>query len=429
MLAGKNRVLSLVVGAVLVLVAQTVLAHEAKPVRGWSSDETAVLRGLWIGSLIRLPSDPSNVVGDDPRAVAFGHRLFFDTRLSANGKVACATCHQPERAFADRRPLAHGVGTARRNAMTILGTGYSPWFFWDGRADSQWAQALGPMESAVEHGGTRTQYAHLVVSDRSYRTTYEDLFGSVPNLSDRNRFPAAAGPVDDPGLRRAWGSMTAEDQQAITRVYVNMGKAIAAYERLLIPGPSRFDRYVEAILSGDTPSAASSFTPDEEAGLRLFIGRGHCTRCHNGPLLTNHGFHNTGLSHAPGRAPDRGRWAGVEQVVRSEFNCLSRYSDAPREACVELRFIKRSDPHFDGGFKTPTLRNVSRTSPYMHDGRFTTLRAVLDHYNNAPSRPDAPTELVPLSFSNAELAQLEKFLRTLDGQPQIPNRWLTPPRE
>ena len=215
----------------------------------------------------------------------WGSRLFFDTRFSSNGKVACSTCHQPDKLFQDGLPLSHGVGTTARRAMTIVGTAYSPWLFWDGRKDSQWAQATGPMESAVEHGGNRTQYAHLI--DRFYRAEYEAIFGPLPDLAG---LPANAGPVTDPTAKAAWGALTAADRETVSRIYANMGKAIAAYERKIMPGPAKFDHYVEAILKGDLATARSIYTPDEAAGLRLFIGRGDCTNCHNGPLFTNNDF-------------------------------------------------------------------------------------------------------------------------------------------
>jgi len=113
--------------------------------RTWSGDELASLRSLWIGSLPPLPADPSNKYADNPGAATFGQKLFFDTRFSSSSRVACATCHLPEKLFQDGTPLAHGVGTTNRRTMTIIGTAYSSWFFWDGRKDSQWAQALGPM--------------------------------------------------------------------------------------------------------------------------------------------------------------------------------------------------------------------------------------------------------------------------------------------
>ncbi len=164
----------------------------------WTPTERATLRSLALSSLGPLPPDPSNAAGDDPRAAALGRALFFDTRLSGNGKVSCATCHVPTQDFQDGKPLAHGVGTTARRTMPIAGTAHSAWFFWDGRADSQWAQALGPLESAVEHGGTRAQYAHVIA--KHYRAEYEAVFGRLPSLDD---VPAQAGPVADESARVA----------------------------------------------------------------------------------------------------------------------------------------------------------------------------------------------------------------------------------
>ena len=412
--------------AILLVMAATPVFGD-RPGVVWSPSELGILHGLWIGSLPPLPPDPTNKVGDDPRAARLGHRLFFDTRLSSDGQVACATCHLPGLAFTDGRKLGRGVGTAGRNTMTIIGTAYSPWFFWDGRKDSQWSQALGPLESSVEHGGTRTQYAHLISSDANYRAAYEALFGPLPELSDNRRFPRSAGPVDDSAMRTAWEGMALRDREAISHIFANIGKAIAAYERRLIPGPSLFDRYVEAVTAGDASRAAMLFSADESAGLRLFIGPGKCIRCHNGPLFTNNVFHDTGVPDPTGGWTDRGRLAGVRKVLSDEFNCFSRYSDARSSGCNELRFVKTDDPHFARGFKTPTLRNVAKTGPYMHDGQFATLSAVLDHYNSAPRQDIGRTELSPLGFDPLELGQIEKFLRTLESATGLTRSWLEPP--
>src|SRR5689334_13022771 len=156
----------------------------------WTEAERSQLRSLSLGSLGPLPADPSNRYGDDARAAALGRELFFDARFSGNGKVSCATCHVPAKDLQDGTPLAHGVGTTGRRTMPIAGTAHGAWFFWDGRADSQWGQALGPLESAVEHGGTRTQYAHVLA--KHYRSEYEATFGALPELS---RLPQKAGPV------------------------------------------------------------------------------------------------------------------------------------------------------------------------------------------------------------------------------------------
>ena len=162
----------------------------------WSDAELALLRSLWIESLPPPSPDPSNRVADEPRAADLGQQLFFDPRLSGNGAVACATCHQPARHFTDGLAHSQAIGTTRRNAPSLIGAAFSPWQYWDGRKDSLWSQALSPLEDPNEHGGNRMQYARLVANDPAYRRAYEALFGALPDLSDASRFPAAAAPVE-----------------------------------------------------------------------------------------------------------------------------------------------------------------------------------------------------------------------------------------
>lgn len=388
----------------------------------WSEGELTTLRGLWIGSLPPLPADPSNQYADNPDAAAFGQKLFFDTRFSSNGEVACATCHLPDKLFQDGTPFAHGVGTTARRTMTIIGTAYSPWLFWDGRKDSQWAQALGPMESAVEHGGNRTLYAHLIT--HNYADEYTALFGPLPDLSN---LPLNAGPIADPEAAANWAAMSPDNKKAVTRVYVNMGKAIAAYERHLIPGASRFDKYVEAVSKNDYPLANQILNTDEVAGLGLFIGEAHCTNCHNGPLFTNNDFHNTGIPFAQGLLEDTGRAQGAQQVLKDEFNCLSVYSDAQPDQCTELNFLVSDGDKLIHQFKPPSLRNVAARGPYMDAGQFATLEEVLIHYNIAPAAPFGHSELEPLHLTQKQIEQIIAFLKTLDSPINAEPKWLTKP--
>jgi cytochrome c peroxidase len=409
-----------------ILLAAAVIAYwSATSFTSWSEAEISTLRGLWIGSLPALPPDPSNQFADDPQVAEFGHKLFFDTRFSSDGSVACATCHQPDLMFTDGLPLAQGVGTTDRKTMTIIGTAYSPWQFWDGRKDSQWAQALAPLESAVEHGGTRTQYAHLI--DQFYRDEYESLFGPLPDFSDPERFPASAGPVDDPAARAAWEAMTQADRDAVTQVYVNIGKAIAAYERLIMPAPSRFDQYVKALMNNDKKAMQAALTDDEVAGLRLFVGRAECIKCHNSPLFTNNDFHNTGVPTAKGLPLDDGRASGVIKVLNDEFNCLSQWSDAGKNDCAELRFATSEGEQLEAAFKPPSLRNVAETAPYMHAGQYDTLEEVLAHYNHPPVAPIGHSELNPLGLTQREMEQIIAFLKSLSGGVNVPKALLSEP--
>jgi cytochrome c peroxidase len=419
-----RRTLCLAAGVVLAVLACTSALYAVSSRRArWTSDERALLRSLTLASLGPIPADPSNRYADDTAAARLGHALFFDARLSRTGKVSCSSCHLPERDFQDDRPLGVGVGTAARRTMPIAGTAYSPWQFWDGRAGSQWEQALGPLENPVEHGGDRTQYAHLIATE--YRRQYERVFGSVPDLRDA---PRHASPVADSASAADWQRLPAARQEDITRVYVNIGKAIAAYERRIGFAPSRFDRYVEVELAGRPHTPESAFTADEERGLRLFIGKASCTNCHNGALLTDNHFHNTGVPVAAGALPvDSGRTAGVRKALAGEFSCTSRHSDAKPEDCAELRFAVAEGPELVRAYKPPSLRNVASRPPYMHAGQLASLTDVVRHYDAAPRAPFGHSELKPLGLSEDEQRQLVAFLGTLSAPLAAPAGYLAPP--
>ena len=392
----------------------------------WTEAERGLIASLSIDRLPSLPPDPSNAFGDSPDAVALGHALFFDSGLSPDGTVSCSTCHQPDRYFTDGKVLANvrNVDTPR-HTPTIVGIAYSDWYYWDGRKDSQWAQALAPQEAPIEHGGTRTAHARYVLS--RYRSQYESVFGPAPDLNDTTRFPPEAAPLEDEGAGTAWEEMAEEDRGTVNRVFANMGKSIAAYSRRILPGRSRFDDYAEAALVNDRTRMSELFSEEEAEGLRLFIGEGQCTDCHNGPLFTNGTFHNIGLPLPEGSKFDQGRSLGTQQVAEDMFNCLGEYSDADEKACVELRFIKLEGEELVGAFKVPSLRNVAETAPYMHNGLFPDLEAVIRHYNHAPPAFPGHSDLVPLAFTESQSEALKAFMLTLSAPPDAPPELLRPP--
>jgi cytochrome c peroxidase len=397
----------------------------------WSKAELDLLGSISLSKLGAVPKDPSNFVADFEPAAELGQKLFFDKHLSSDGSVACVTCHSTEKYFADDQSISEGVGMTDRKAPSLVGTAYYKWFFWDGRADSQWAQALGPLESAVEHGGDRTQYARTVYNN--YRTEFEALFGQMPELNDTNRFPAHAGPVAGIKANTAWQNMDSNDRKAVSRVFVNIGKSIAAYERKLNPGRSRFDRFVEILLHPEDDSAVEgTLNNDEVAGLRLFIGKAGCVSCHNGPLLTDGQFHNTGVPTAEGLKLDMGRGTGLKKLASGEFSCLSQYSDAKAEQCDTAANTAHydsssEDRDMNGAFKTPSLRGASLHAPFMHAGQFKSLQQVLNHYSNAPVAPTGKSEIKPLNLSNLEMQQLEAFLKTLEAPINADAKWLEDP--
>lgn len=410
------RVMALGLMVCLVLAGNSRATHP--DVHVWSTEEKETLRSLWIGALPPLPDNPSNAYDTNPQAAALGKKLFFDKQLSANGQVACATCHIQDQTFTDSLPIAHGVADSTRRSMPLAGTAYSPWLFWDGRADSLWAQALMPIENPVEHGISRTKCALVILAN--YRQEYEEIFGRLPILHADS--PELARPApDNPEIQALWDGMPPADRSAISRLYANIGKAIAAYVRTIIPAPSAFDQYAEAILQGNTKGAVKYLTPDEAMGLRLFIGRAQCINCHNGPLFTNNDFHNTGVPARAGAEQDPGRSAGLGLVLGNEFNCLSVYSDADAVNCTELRFIDNDPQKYRGAFKTPSLRNVAQRPPYMHAGQLATLRDVLKFYQQEAARRKASgtgtggTDIVHGTLTDEDIDLLELFLRTLDS--------------
>jgi cytochrome c peroxidase len=298
--------------------------------------------------------------------------------------------------------------------MPMIGLAYQSWFFWDGRKDSLWSQALGPIESPVEHGFTRT-LCYTIIRD-NYRGEYESLFGPLPEVDIRRKALKARPASDDASALKAWVNLMAESKKAVNAVYVNMGKAIGAYGRTILPGPSRFDAYVGAVFSQDTIAMEKTFNPQEVAGLRLFIGRAKCTSCHNGPLFTNGDFHDVGLG-----GQDRGRAEGILAVLSDEFNCLSEHSDAQPKECAELRFIDTSTEKYSGAFKTPTLRNVALRPPYMHAGQFGTIIEVLEFYREVARGHEhgegaGHADIEHADLSDDELRQIEAFLHTLTGE-------------
>ena len=413
------RLATIVAAASVSVIAAGTSVETTRVSARWTGEELATIASMRLSQLPPLPRDVSNAVDGSPAAKELGKRLFNDARFSRNHEVSCASCHDPKKSFQDGLPLGRGVGVGSRRSMSIVAAGYSPWLFWDGRKDSSWAQALGPLEDPVEHGGNRSQYAHLIQAH--YRAEYEAIFQSIPDLT---RVPPNAGPQGLPSEIAAWDGLDKNIQQDVSRVFANIGKSIAAYERSLVHGESRFDRYAEALVRG-MPNVRQGLTPTEISGLRIFIGKGQCATCHNGPLFTDQHFHNTGVPQRDASRPDHGRAAALAKVKKDEFSCLGAFSDANPEQCGELRFMVLENAALEGAFKTPSLRNVSLRAPYMHAGQFSSLEYVIAHYLIAPAATVGHTELAhgavghterkPISLSPQEVAELISFLGALSG--------------
>ena len=389
------------------LILITVPGKGFSGVHDWSADEVQTLKSLSLESLPPLPPNPSNAFGDDKRAASLGRKFFFDKRFSGNAKVSCGTCHREDYAFTDDLPLAHGMGTTARRTMPLAGSAYFPWLFWDGRKDSLWSQALGPLESSVEHGISRVFVASAIL--QNYKEEYEQIFSKLPSVEKLGKLPARPA-EDDPSAYKAWLRYSIEDRKAVNTVYANIGKAIGAYVRTILPGESRFDEYVAAVDGGRTDDLGRIFSNLEAEGLKVFITKAKCTNCHVGPLFTNGDFHSLGIPVSDKMPFDPGRAEGIKLVLADDFNCLGPFSDAKGKQCQELWFMDTNVSQYNGAMKTPTLRNVVERPPYMHAGQFSTIKEVLEFYRRSKN-PDIEHQ----SLTNSDLKALEAFLGTLSG--------------
>jgi cytochrome c peroxidase len=361
-----------------------------------------VRRILQHSPLPPLPPDPTNAVADDPRAARLGQFLFFETRLSGDGRLSCASCHDPRRAFTDGRAVAAGARTGRRNTPALWNVAYNRWFFWDGRAGALWSQAVQPLESPDEMAGGRLETYRTLRDDRTLRRAYERVFG-----------PLGTG-----------------DNAAVDRAFANVGKAIAAYERRIVSRRSPFDVFAEGLRDGDTGRVAA-LPAAARRGLKLFVGRGQCRTCHSGPNFTDKEFHDIGVPPADGLDPDPGRAAALDRLRRDPFGPAGAFSDDRHgEAANNLSFLA-ADAHAQGQVKTPSLRNVALTAPYMHQGQLATLQDVVRYYSTLEGRPPSgPGEedvLAPLNLTSEEQSDLTAFLESLTDAGLAPSLVAKPP--
>ena len=276
--------------------------------------------------------------------VALGRKLFFDSLLSRDRTRACASCHDPRRAFTDGRAVALGVDgrEGTRSAPTLVNRGYGRSFFWDGRTRSLEEQVLQPIQHPKEMDITVGEVVVRLERDRAYSHLFQAAFGQEVNEGD-------------------------------------LAKALASYIRTILSGNAPVDRY----LNGDR----HALTERQRQGLRLFRGKGSCIVCHVGPTFTDENFHNTGVA-----------WRDVRLLDEGRFAVTGKETD-------------------HGAFKTPTLREVARTAPYMHDGSITTLEEVIEFYDRGGNNnPYLDPELRPLNLNAAEKRALLAFLHALSGE-------------
>jgi len=410
------------------------------------------------------PPDLSNEWRDSAYAVALGKEFFFDTAFSGNATqkdaikrdspparaakgepigIACVTCHDLERGGADVSSspghVSVGAGWTDVNALSVLNSAYRQVVFWNGRADSLWALNAIVAESATTLNGNRLKTAHEIAG--RYANQYMLAFDQPLDVAVIAALPASGKPGD-----AAYDGLDPVTQNLVTRVLVNWAKAIAAYEYKLISRDSPFDRFV-AEGPGSTEISAAA-----QRGARLFVGKAACVDCHSGPQLTDELFHNVGVPQtgiavpttgdcpkdnaacdcsdsSAGPCAPWGAWDGLTKLKSSKWLRTGEWSgdrtDQSRASSVLPASTYPPDA-LKGAWRTPSLRNVALTAPYMHDGRYATLQDVVWHYNSGaqgagPEQVGAlAPQIRPLLLTDAEQADLVAFLESLTGAPLDP---------
>ncbi|MGK0269659.1 MAG: cytochrome c peroxidase [Cocleimonas sp.] len=376
--------------------------------QSWSDTEIQKLQNFSIKSLKSI-DDPSNRYLNNQNAIDLGKSLFNDTRLSSNDKVSCSSCHLEEYAFTDNKKLAIGLREGFRNTSTLLNIGQQHWFFADGAKDSLWTQALSSIENPAEQNFTRMEMMHLISTDQYYRQQYQRIFGTkLLKQTTLNTYPLKAGPNAKLKDLIAWKKLNREQRQKVNLVFTNIGKAIASFVSTIQSKPSRFDSFIDELTE---KSESTHLSISEQRGLRLFLSQeSGCINCHSGPLFSNKTFHDIGTG-IPGK--DNGRSEVIESLVRDEFNCLSKYSDAKPDQCTELNYINRNKHQLNGAYKTSTLRSIGKTAPYIHDGRFDDLNEVIKHYISISQSKTKKTDLTRIKLDEKQQSDLVNFLLTL----------------
>jgi cytochrome c peroxidase len=384
-----------------------------KMVDAFTEEEFDVIRTL--GPLGDVPAESTNRYANDPASAVFGQRLFFEKsyshglavadpvlgKVGDTGQVACASCHDTTSYYTDTRSHPNstslGVNWTARNAPSLVNVAYNQWMSWGGKDDSLWSQSAVLCENASAFGGNRLEYAHMLY--RKYRADYDAIFpvpldpALDPNAPDKTRFPDQGKPKASPTATDGpWEMMAPADRDIINTIMANVQNDYTA------------------------------LSPAAKRGLRLFIGKAACVDCHSGPTLSDHKFHNTGIPQVGINLPrvDNGRYDDLQKTLASAFTGAGKFSDDQAGGMAKLAGMQVTED-LKGLFRTPMLRQVSNTGPYMHTGSLLTLEDVVQFYNWGGGTADfAGTKnpsMVPLLLSNDDLTDLVAFLNSLTGEP------------
>lgn len=425
---------------------------DADPAPVLTAADKAALAALSPASLPAPMADVTNRFADNPAAAALGKKLFMDAAFSGKlldsdndgtgdtlgkqgetGKVSCASCHNPLKSFADFRVVSNqrSISLASdwnvRHTPSLLDVGQARLLMWDGRRDALFNQPFGPIENPTEMNSSRLFLAEQIAA--RYANDYAEVFGALPDLSGLPQIaaadtgctkPAQGTPVchGKPGDGAEYDSLSTAQQDAVTRIAANFGKALGAYERLLTCGQSAFDSWVAAgAVDTSGSDAGNGLSHSAQRGAQLFVGKAGCTACHAGPYMTDQQFHNVGLRPAKVAVAfidldDHGAYPGLTAALADPLNSKGVYSDGD-----DGRLTAPDQGKTDGAFRTPGLRCVSGRPSWMHTGQFTQLVDVVAFFSTGGFTGGFPgtNELAALNLTAQEQADLVAFLTSLQG--------------
>lgn len=422
------------------------------------------------------PDDPTNNYDQSEAAATLGQKFFWDRQFSGSivitgnrtttpsdtatdfsvgdpKRVSCASCHNPDFGWADNatkpNDVSLGANFTSRNSPTVLNSAHNTYSLWDGGVDSLWAVARPAIEGNPHNFG-RLGVAYvicrsLVANQGDYRSAYDNVFGSgstpettalcgTINSTLCGGFSCA--PRSENSFGKGYNSVTgaiisatdgltygsygniasATNRAYVDTMFANFGKAIAAYERKIVSKNSAFDQWVNG--------NESAMTAAQKRGLKVFIGKGNCIRCHSGTNFSDGKFHNLGVPQVGGLSGsnDQGRFDGISKLKSATdngvFNTTTSLDDSGA-ATDRVSSVTATSADI-GAFKTPTLRSVNKTPPYFHNGTFASLWDVVNFYNFAGNGGNSPgtkdTILTTRRMTNEEMEDLVSFLKALEGE-------------
>ena len=382
----------------LLIVASQLFAHDALATDvpqgsvSYTTQEIATIRsfGPWPPQAL---ADPSNRFSQQAQAIELGRQLFFDRRLSREGELSCADCHQPEQAFQDGMALNKGLNPLHRNTSSLLNLAHRPWYGWGGEHDSLWSQSIRPMLSASEMHTDLARLKSQLQQDNYFQCAFEQTTGQAIDSLDQE----------------AW--------------LVSLGKLLASYQETIRSGKSPFDHFREQLLASTTNGKPivpeqSALSVQQQQGLKIFIGEGRCQLCHSGPHFSSGEFGDIGVRFFTAEGVDKGRYQGIQTLQQDPFSLLGHYNDdASKENSLRTSHLQLLHRNW-GEFKIPSLRNVAQTAPYMHNGSLNDLPQVVDFYSELDEErlhADGEKILRPLHLNDSEKHALVAFLTSLSG--------------